>query len=108
MFTVCSEYFQSIFRVCLGYVSFRHLAHLVCQFLAFFQSGVLCFLSCMYNTQDRSQSLRKRSNSQAGSTTLHGSFELFITFDHEYVVRSYKLFMNDQLATLFVCHNKVS
>ena len=25
-----------------------------------------------------------------------------------YVVRSYKLFMNDQLATLFVCHNKVS
>ena len=25
-----------MFRVCLGYVSFRHLAHLVCQFLAFF------------------------------------------------------------------------
>ena len=36
---VCSDYVQSVFRVfrvCSECVSFHHLAHLVCQFLAYF------------------------------------------------------------------------
>ena len=32
---VCSECVQSVFRVCSLLKSFHHLAHLVCQFLAF-------------------------------------------------------------------------
>ena len=43
MFKVYLEYVQSVFRVCSGYVqsmfrvySVQFLAHLVCQFLAFF------------------------------------------------------------------------
>ena len=33
---MCSECVQSVFRVCSILKSFHHLAHLVCQFLAFF------------------------------------------------------------------------
>ena len=36
VFRVCSECVQSVFRVCSILKSFHHLAHLVCQFLAFF------------------------------------------------------------------------
>ena len=36
IFRVCSECVQSVFRVCSILKSFHHLAHLVCQFLAFF------------------------------------------------------------------------
>ena len=36
VFTVCSQCVQSVFRVCSILMSFNHLAHLVCQFLAFF------------------------------------------------------------------------
>ena len=35
VFRVCSECVQSMFRVCSILKSFHHLAHLVCQFLAF-------------------------------------------------------------------------
>ena len=35
VFRVCSECVQSVFRVCSILKSFYHLAHLVCQLLAF-------------------------------------------------------------------------
>ena len=38
-----------MFRVCLGYVSFRHLAHLVCQFFGIFLSGLAGRQNCISN-----------------------------------------------------------
>ena len=39
VFRVHSVCVQSVFRVCSILMSFHHLAHLVCQFLAFFSQG---------------------------------------------------------------------
>ena len=41
---VCSECVQSMFRVCSILKSFHPLAHLVCQFLAFFNTFRICGL----------------------------------------------------------------
>ena len=48
MFRVCSECVQSVFRVCSILKSFHLLAHLVCQFLAFFHCLCLCFFVFIY------------------------------------------------------------
>ena len=49
MFTEhCSEYVQSMFRVCSGYVSFHSLAHLVCEFLAFSIIPHACYCILIY------------------------------------------------------------
>ena len=45
VFRVHSVCVQSVFRVCSILMSFHHLAHLVCQFLAFF-----VFASCLFQS----------------------------------------------------------